>query len=1453
MKKYFIGILILAMSMAVYAEQRTEQEAANIAAGFAKSQLAPAGKKGMRRANSAAPQMTLAHQVAKPDSQEPALYVFNQEGGGWVIVSADDQSVSILGYSDKGTFDGTKENVAFMLDYYAKTIADAEPLSEEEKAQRKVSAPRRAKAETETPVAPLLEIEGIQWNQDSPWNDMCPIDRYDNSHSATGCVATAAAQVMRYWKWPAQGMGKASYTWTNFVDYDENVDKTFASFDTVLTADFGATTYNWDKMLPKYQKNKKTKEPLYTQEEAEAVAQFMYQVGVAAKMTYGGYTVGGSGASTHEAGKGMMNYFRYKSIGYHSQSNTFTVDSIAKYFSIDLHAKRPILMSGSPRSGHGSAHAFVCDGMDGEGLFHINWGWGGQSDGYFVLTTLDPKKQGIGGNTSSGGFGKDIFFMHGMEPDSFPTNVTNVTMDKSSITLKIKESKKLNPIITPANASSKAVYWTSSNDNIAIVSPNGIVRGVSAGTATITATTADGNLTTSCQVTVTNEVLPYVELSVNTCDAVEWGKGEKKDRWKITIYDSSWYPWLEFYLPGEESNQHIAGKYDLGNKGLKAWPSADDHDLEFWAKSGWVNLSCEGYHNGSRHGGNTYKIESEFIGPDGIKYYVQYTTELYYKDANKVYHPFDDLKGDGMLNESEVTWYAQGQEFASNTTRGKAIILPNGQPASCDNNRVFVGWCANEVDATNVKPALVLDGDAVNSNATYYAVFAEKTSNAVTQTETASVKFNKYSGDDDTSVSNLMDSLMAYDKIGINNITGTNTFIGAKGVKVGGYDQTGWITLTLNRHTAIKKVVIDAADYEGKDCLLRVIAGSTLVGSVQKPAGNMEFIARQPVVSNTIKVAVCNKEHFYISKISVIEEEAGSYINYGTSCSGSATGSVAPTNKEGLILIQHSMDIDMSETRQLIYTVTPYDTHDQSITCTSSNPDIATVDDKGYVTGKLPGSATITIVANDGGYSTTCDVNVSDRFYQNILKFTGIFENKEKSDGRASIGLSGEDSYPYMYFYLQADLDNKKLAGYYELNDYNSIEGWPTKKSPDKTIKSVSGWVNISCIKSGTYRIQSQFMGNDGLEYACDYTGDISAIGSKTLTDTKGAGMQDSVFFVAMGDTVFSTYIYNGTLKMPFHDPINCLAMSFVGWTTEESYNSDIAPTLAKEGDATSANSTYYAVFANPNGEAPFTQAASVVFKDMTNTKDYWYDDDYRTDNIENVMDSHSHIEAVHASYMRRGAHGIRIGCNANDEYGKKYGAHNGYIQLVTDTENTISKVVITSSKTYSDDLGEVYIDLGNVHDPNPISEGEDVVYIPTKPVTTNSIKLSTTKKAMYIKSVTVYTGGEKNYTGYTTTTCPETDIPHTIGTAIIGDGTITTGGITSAMAGETITITATPDHCYELETLSVKDADQNDVTVTDNTFVMPNSDVTISATFSILRYTITAEGAANGSAEVKE
>ena len=1364
MKKFYLGIALLMMSVIVSAAPRSVKEAAGLAASFQNEQ---AQKAGIRRAPRKAADMQLIHEVAKPESSEAALYVFNNPNGGWVIVSADDNAVSILGYSDKGTFDGSKPAVAYMLDYYAEHIAQARPLTDEEKAS--ANAPRRAKAE-ETAVSPLLEIEGIRWDQGTPYNDMCPIDRYDGTRSATGCAATAASQIMRYWKWPAQGRGKFSYTWHNYIDYDENNKSHYASYDTVLSVNYGETTYDWENMLPQYTGK-------YNDAQGHAVAVIMHHAGVSGKMNYGGSAAGGSGAYVNDIGSGMVNNFKYKFDGYYTiyHNKTLKFDSIAKLFSVDLHAGRPIIMSGG-------GHAYVCDGMDGNGRFHINWGWSGGSDGYYVLSALYPgHEEAVGSDEEPLKYSKDLDFVHGLAPDTLPIHVTNIELDRTTRSLAIGETKKLQATITPADATCKGIYWTSSDEKI--VSVKGYIlmeewerpdkdetkawrskiTGVSAGTAIVSAITYDGELVASCEVTVTGDggstASDTTELVFNGVFEQSHEIGNKHVTIGLQGPNGGYYPYMYFQFMPDTLNWKISGYYVLGSDNkVVGWLTEQMYNDGGYSESvsGWLNISCvaEG----------EYKFEGVYLADDNQYYKFDYTTALDSIEEGKVKYALKDQAGDGTMTISDVTWYALGEQFATNKANNGHIILPAAQPEACSNGRVFVGWSTSEVEATNIEPVMAKDGDEVNSNATYYAVYAEHTTPSATPIETASVKFNHYSGDDDKlSVAGQIDSLMAYDKMGFKEISGANIVVGKEGIKMTASSKNGMLLLTLDKPVAIKKVVVDASQHDGdKKCRIRVISENTLLGQVQAPGANLEFVADEPVESNTIKVAISNKRNAYISKISVFAEDKGNYINYSTSCDGTGTELpvvIIPVNNEGLILTQDSMSLDISEKQQLVYTIAPYEYKDQSVTWISSNPEIASVDENGVVTGISEGKATITITANDGGYSASCEVSVSNEVFKNELIFNGMFEHKYDSEESCfSIGLQGPEGgyYPYLWLRFHGDDTNWKIAGEYELNNQNYIKGWITEANynGDKTDKSVSGWLKITCVEIGKYNFQGQYVSDNGLEYVFDYTKSLSYVNDdkvkRTLTDLPEGFTPEYVYFMSMGDIIDSTYILDGKLVMTTIQPADCDNMTFMGWTTEENYNSNIAPNFAKANDAAVANTIYYAVYALLDENSSVSaEVASVVFKDMTNTDDHWYDDSYRDEDIENVMDSHINISEVHAYYTRRGEHGIRIGCNKDDSYAN----HKGYIQLVMGKEETITKVVITSSKTIDDDLGNLYIDLGDVHDDNAISCGEDVEYTPTNPVKANSVKIATKEKAAYIKAVTIY-AGQKAYKNYTTTTC---------------------------------------------------------------------------------------------------
>lgn len=214
-------------------------------------------------------------------------------------------------------------------------------------------------------VEPLL---ATTWNQDKPYNNLCPKDNRGNSYPS-GCVATALAQIMKYYNYPKQGYGKKQYSF-----------KPADGVGQLLSADFGATTYDWNKMLDNYVVNS------YSDEEANAVAVLMLHTGVAVEMQY---TPTGSGAYSSEARNGLIQYFRYnENIGviyrdYYSQEEWLNI------IFTELNNNRPIYYAGADATRGG--HAFVIDGYDNEGLMHVNWGWGANGgNGYFDIALLNP-------------------------------------------------------------------------------------------------------------------------------------------------------------------------------------------------------------------------------------------------------------------------------------------------------------------------------------------------------------------------------------------------------------------------------------------------------------------------------------------------------------------------------------------------------------------------------------------------------------------------------------------------------------------------------------------------------------------------------------------------------------------------------------------------------------------------------------------------------------------------------------------------------------------------------------------------------------------------------------------------------------------------------------------------------------------------------------------------------
>ena len=301
--------------------------------------------------------------VATGGGEEPAYYVFNAQRAeqGFVIVGGDDQATRILGYSDQGAFDETKlpPQLSGWLEGYQREIEMVRSGRAE-----------AAKAPSHATIAPLIKT---QWDQDAPYNNLVPlIDPADpeSDHCATGCVATAMAQILKFWAYDKATPAIPAYT------------KGGRSLEALP-----ARSFNYGIMKDTYS---------YSDNSAAAteVATLMLYCGQAVEMDYGEE----SAARVDE--EHFHEYFGYNKNAITLHRGGFKADRWDELVYGELEAGRPLIYSGLANDG---GHQFICDGFK-DGLYHINWGWGGYCDGYFVLAIMDPGGSGIGGSSSGDGF-----------------------------------------------------------------------------------------------------------------------------------------------------------------------------------------------------------------------------------------------------------------------------------------------------------------------------------------------------------------------------------------------------------------------------------------------------------------------------------------------------------------------------------------------------------------------------------------------------------------------------------------------------------------------------------------------------------------------------------------------------------------------------------------------------------------------------------------------------------------------------------------------------------------------------------------------------------------------------------------------------------------------------------------------------------------------------------------
>lgn len=309
--------------------------------------------------------------------QDATFYVFNlTDADGFVVVSGDDDVYPILGYGTQYSFqkDPMPANLRGWFESYQRQInrvRETKPLVSEDV----TDAWRQLRQGTMQLKAGGVLLTTVLWDQMTPYNDLCLA--VNNQRTPTGCVATSTAIAMQYHKWPDVGQGSRSYT--------------SQTYGLTLSATFD-TPYQWNDMPSTYTAGQ------YTTAQAQNVATLMYDCGVFSEMNY---APGNSGALTLTAAQGLVNYMKYDKSLHVLQRDNYQTAEWESIIKGELDDSRPVVYGGENDQKEG--HQFIIDGYNDADYYHVNWGWSGLANGYYLLSVLEPEVQGTGGN-SGGGF-----------------------------------------------------------------------------------------------------------------------------------------------------------------------------------------------------------------------------------------------------------------------------------------------------------------------------------------------------------------------------------------------------------------------------------------------------------------------------------------------------------------------------------------------------------------------------------------------------------------------------------------------------------------------------------------------------------------------------------------------------------------------------------------------------------------------------------------------------------------------------------------------------------------------------------------------------------------------------------------------------------------------------------------------------------------------------------------
>ena len=388
MRKTLTLFIASLLAMPSFADDRSEQEMQTIALQALCSSNLQAGGAKKAAANIA---------VEKYQSLD-MVNVYGIKGKGVVFISKDDDIEPVLGISDE---DFDVNNMPCGMKWWLNTAN---------------KSLERMKAKGITYSANPMAASGrptyfikTYWNQDKPFNNLCP--QINGSAAPTGCIATAMAQIMKYYQYPATSKGTGIYSVTTYKDKNDK-EGTTKWYKREL-----GHTYQWTAMLSSY--------GIVSEDENDAVATLMADAGAASQMNY---QANGSGTIAWYAAKGFAENFRYDSLAISCLQRDFYTD--AEWMELvrkEMEAKQPVLYCGSDEIDGG--HAFLLDGIQEDGKVHVNWGWGKSGDGWFDIDVLRPNITGFTGEGFNIGQSMVLGFKKQETPSADEENISQWVTD----------------------------------------------------------------------------------------------------------------------------------------------------------------------------------------------------------------------------------------------------------------------------------------------------------------------------------------------------------------------------------------------------------------------------------------------------------------------------------------------------------------------------------------------------------------------------------------------------------------------------------------------------------------------------------------------------------------------------------------------------------------------------------------------------------------------------------------------------------------------------------------------------------------------------------------------------------------------------------------------------------------------------------------------------------------